>query len=425
MKNIKAIRTLQYCASQEGFDIPLDNFTNIDNKIEANKETIRNMMGGNKVIVKDTETQIKVDDEVKELGFNQYLKVLIEIPYFKNLYVLRRFIRDCGAISFYDNKTTEEMSYRIINQKGYEEMVRIPQGMKITRALKFFTLGDDKLLNMLQTKYSQIINTSVITGRMCVSVDPMDFLTMSVNNNNWRSCMALDGEYAAGALSYAVDKHTFMVYLKSDKEDENLKGVPSDVKWNSKKWRCLMYFDEEYETIISTKQYPFTSSKLMEEAIEMIKEVFGLENWTYKTIDSLYDLNISTYSKGLIFNDLEAMNSKMLIHCLVKDLDKDDRKIFAGEEVLCPNCNGDIIDYGGSFICSGCAERSICENCGGPINSNDELYCVDGMEICYDCMSECCVVCECCYETFWSDDPDVVYTEDGTVYCSGCFDEME
>ena len=152
MKNIKAIRTLQYCASQEGFDIPLDNFTNIDNKIEANKETIRNMMGGNKIIVKDTETQIKVDDEVKELGFNQYLKVLIEIPYFKNLYVLRRFIRDCGAISFYDNKTTEEMSYRIINQKGYEEMVRIPQGMKITRALKFFTLGDDKLLNMLQTK---------------------------------------------------------------------------------------------------------------------------------------------------------------------------------------------------------------------------------------------------------------------------------
>ena len=111
-----------------------------------------------------------------------------------------------------------------------------------------------------------------------------------------------------------------------------------------------MYFDEEYETIISTKQYPFTSSKLMEEAIEMIKEVFGLENWTYKTIDSLYDLNISTYSKGLIFNDLEAMNSKMLIHCLVKDLDKDDRKIFAGEEVRCPNSNGDIIDYGGSKL---------------------------------------------------------------------------
>lgn len=425
MRNAKAIRTLQYCIGQEGFDIPLDNFSKIDTQINNNKKTIIDMMGGKQIIEKQSETVITMDDEVKELGFNQYLKILIEIPYFKNLYVLRRFIRDCGPVAFYDNKTPDEMSYRILNLKGNEEMVRIPQGMKITRALKFFTLHDDKLLNMLQTKYSQIINTSTITGKLCISVDPMDFLTMSVNNNSWRSCMALDGEYAAGTLSYAADKYTFMVYLKSDKEDENLKDVPNDIKWNSKKWRCLMYFDKEYETIVTTKQYPFTSSKLMEEAMEMVKEVFKLKDWKYITINSLYDLNFSTYSKGLIFNDLEAMNSKILLHCLVKDVEKEDRKIIVGEDVVCPHCNSGEIDYGGSFVCSECAERSICENCGGPICNGDEIHYVDGMEICYDCMSECCVVCECCYETFWSDDPEVIYMEDGTIYCSGCYSELD
>ena len=251
---------------------------------------------------------------------------------------------------------------------------------------------------------------------------------MSVNNNNWRSCMALDGEYAAGTLSYAIDKYTMIVYLKSDKEDEKLKGVPDDVKWNSKKWRCLLYFDEDYKTILSTKQYPFTSSQLMEQAMLFVKDALHLENHEYKSVNSIYDFNIFLASKGLIFNDLEANNNGILIHSLIPknfDMKNEKVRIIPGDDVKCPNCNIDNIDYGGSFICSECADRSICENCGGPIANEDEFYYVDGMQICEDCMTECCVVCDCCYEAFWSDDSDLVYTDDGLVYCSSCYEETE
>lgn len=427
MNNSKAIRVLQYNTAKEGYDLEFDKFDGTNDLIVEKKSKILSMMGGKPIIEKEEAVSIKVDDEVKDLGYSQYLRLLIETPYFKNIYVLRRFIRDCGAITFYDNKTTEDLSYKVVSSKGNEEIIRIPQGMKITRALKFFTCGDEKLLNMLQTKYSQIINTSDIGGKLCISVDPMDFLTMSVNNNNWRSCMALDGEYASGTLSYAADAYTIMVYLKSDKEDENLKDVPNDIKWNSKKWRCLMYFDKDYNMLLSTKQYPFTSTQLMEQATKFVKETLHLENYEYKKANSIYDYNVSLGSKGLIFNDLEANNnSKMIIHSLIKKgYENVHTVVCPGEDVLCPNCGAGLIDYGGSFICSECADRSICENCGGPIAHDDERYLVDDMEICEDCMTESCVVCDCCYEAFWSDDPDIVYTEDGMVYCSCCFDSLD
>ena len=70
---------------------------------------------------------------------------------------------------------------------------------------------------------------------------PLDYLSLSENTYNWRSCHSLDGEYRAGNLSYMMDKSTVICYLKSN-DDVILSNFGPEVKWNSKKWRVLLYF---------------------------------------------------------------------------------------------------------------------------------------------------------------------------------------
>lgn len=427
MNTILTKRILHKCLTSEGFDI--DNLDEIETNILNNKSHIlHEYMGGYSIMENKDKTVISVDEDIKNLGFSQYLSFLINIPYFRNIYTLRRFIRDCGAIDFYNNKTSGELSYNVSVERGVEELVRIPQGMKITKALKFFTCGDSKLLTTIQTKYSQIINTSSIEGRLCVSCDPVDFLTMSINNSNWRSCMSLDGEYATGTLAYAMDSKTVMVYLKSDRPDEELSKLPG-VKWNNKKWRCLLYFSEDYKTIIATKQYPFTSSALMEEALLYVKEAFNLtDDYKYETFESFKktEYKFELASEGLIFNDLEShYNFPNGLFMLNGSNVEDVITIAPGQEIVCPKCKEHYLDYGSSFVCSECANRSICENCSEPIHQDEEMYYIDGMEICENCMTECCVVCDSCYEAFWNDSDYIVYTDDGDVYCCSCIEGME
>jgi hypothetical protein len=55
-----------------------------------------------------------------------------------------------------------------------------------------------------------------ITGRLCFSVHPLDFLSMSENNCGWRSCQALDGDFRAAALAYMIDSSTVVAYIEEE-----------------------------------------------------------------------------------------------------------------------------------------------------------------------------------------------------------------
>lgn len=84
-----------------------------------------------------------------------------------------------------------------------------------------------------------LIQEDKVTGILCLSIHPLDYLSLSENTYNWRSCHALDGEYRAGNLSYMMDNTTVVCYLKGEDEAE-LPHFPAEVKWNSKKWRMLL-----------------------------------------------------------------------------------------------------------------------------------------------------------------------------------------
>lgn len=185
--------------------------------------------------------------------------------------------------SFFDNKVEKEGNY------GYRGLKK---GMKLVKAFKFFE-EDKEALDKIQSLASQTIQEDKIEGTLCFSVHPLDYLSMSCNTYNWRSCHALDGEFRSGNLSYMLDNTTVVVYIKGI-NNTVIPMFPEDVKWNSKKWRVLWYVAKDCEYIFAGKQYPFESWEIMETARDIFIEIFKWDNshwchWTDPIIQSVKD----------------------------------------------------------------------------------------------------------------------------------------
>ena len=133
----------------------------------------------------------------------------------------------------------------------------VKAGSRISKAFKFF-IPDPEVCRHFQDVASEIIQQGSITGTLCLSVHPLDYLSISENNYNWRSCHALDGCHRAGNLSYMLDNCTLVCYIKGDKEVK-LPRFPAKVPWNNKKWRVLLYVSPNRELWFAGRQYPFTS----------------------------------------------------------------------------------------------------------------------------------------------------------------------
>ena len=144
--------------------------------------------------------------------------------------------------------------------------------MKIGKALhKFFDVycSAEKLEWIIQ-ELSRLIQENTISGRLCLSVHPLDFLSLSENQHKWRSCHALDGEYRGGNLSYMCDEVTVITYLKS-KEDTILPHFPSDVPWNNKSYSIQITVPPLATVYIQLKKERPLKGKTVSEKQEIVE----------------------------------------------------------------------------------------------------------------------------------------------------------
>lgn len=187
-----------------------------------------------------------------------------------------------SGLGYPDFRLDDLISFILENQENFFDnevreawnngSIEVPKGMKILRAFKYFCTDKD-LLNDIQSVASMAIQNDKITGTLCLSVHPLDYLSISENAHNWRSCHALDGEYRAGNLNYMGDSCTIICYLKSSHKAE-LPRFPEDIKWNSKKWRMLLFFDEDFNIMMAGRQYPFFENSLLLPIKHAIEEDF-------------------------------------------------------------------------------------------------------------------------------------------------------
>ena len=358
---------------------------------------------------------------------------------------LSAFIED-NLDSFYDNK--------VLNSK-YKE---IPIGMKLLKSFKHFEKNEETL-HRIQDLASSLIQGNKIKGKLCFSVHPLDFLSSSCNNYNWRSCHSLDGDYRAGNLSYMVDKTTFMIYLKGD-DNKIIPLFPKSVPWNSKKWRVLVYASENDYLMFAGRQYPFNSSYGLQTALDIYNNLvyadtratycewkdfyynsFGTKKLDYRYFE--YDGELVPIEKCIQnamcsthFNDVlisscyefpnyTILNPGSWWHSVGGLLEN---PIIVGGAVECLHCGKETIEMPETMRCSDCELRYgyeenesfvTCECCGTRIWFDDSYTVNDYYDVCSNCFQKEAFVCEDCGNSFFNEEKQ--YIPNYGEVCSYCY----
>ena len=218
------------------------------------KQQLYYAMGKQLIIEYPELISIKMNDDLREQSFNHFLDYITgEFSRF-NIATIVDFLYQ-NREGFFENKTVNP--YVIGNET-------IPCGMKLGKALKtyFSSYVDEATMQFLIVEMSRMVQNNKVTGTLCLSIHPLDFLSASENTYNWRSCHALDGEYRCGNLSYMCDSCTVMAYIKGDNYVK-LPHFPEDVLWNSKKWRCFFHIDFNNGLIHAGRQYPWFNEQML------------------------------------------------------------------------------------------------------------------------------------------------------------------
>lgn len=134
-------------------------------------------------------------------------------------------------------------------------------------------------IDKIVSKYLQNINSN-IKGKMYVSIDPFDYVTMSLNKSGWSSCHSLHkerdgvyvGEYSAGLFSYMCDDVSAIAY-RTDGEQYKYEFNKRSIMAESKAWRQMVFINKDLSYFIPSRQYPFRSEILTKIIREMVEEV--------------------------------------------------------------------------------------------------------------------------------------------------------
>lgn len=425
---------------------------NIDPLMEkwysAKREIIQKF--GNKLIYEAGNVRFTLTPEVQTSKLNDFI-ARIERVYGNN--PLAWFLYRNG-LAFFSNVVVENY----ILPSGET----IPKGMKLLKAFKFFE-KDENLLKTLQTEASMLIQENVIEGVLCFSVHPLDYLSSSENTYNWRSCHALDGEFRSGNLSYMCDKSTIVCYLRGKEEEVYLPRFPDTVKWNSKKWRMLIFLSESGQSMFAGRQYPFATESSLDIIKPYLNEALLLSayewsDWhddmiTYheytngkdndsthravvinKKIYTLTDL-VTNGENSLHFNDVLSSSCYIPYYrwrksdYILKTIG--DEHFTIGESAPCIACGQDVICSSEAMFCDNCFCNYVnededlieCECCGGRVWGEDAYITRDGSLVCEACINEYYSACDHCGN--WERTEELHYHhENEEYYCYPCWNRF-
>ena len=248
-------------------------------------------------------------------------------------------------------------------------------------------------------EHSMVLNNAKQHGKLCLSIHPLDYMTMSDNDGGWTSCMSWQegGCYRQGTVEMMNSPMVVVTYLCASED----MYIDVDKTWNSKKWRELFIINEH--VITPVKPYPYHDEKMTEECLTWLNELSGKiysdDNFLFENGDNrylnYYRLNATTRK---MYNDFASCQHLTKIKLPVPE-----------------KREGKIIRW--SFNYSG---KSECMWCG----STDSDYIEESSLLCDNCSDNnqykrCC----CCNERIDLEYDDYFCNNDGEYYCSSCRDE--
>lgn len=309
-------------------------------------------------------------------------------------------------------------------------------GQKTSRVInKLCTyLGYNKVdgYNRAFARYADSLSPMVIKRHTILSINPLDYLTMSFGNS-WSSCHTIDkdnrrgmpngyeGQYSSGTVSYMLDPSSMVLYTV----DAAYNG---DDYWNEPKINRQMFHWGEGK-LIQARLYPqdndcngdaYTPYRNVVQ--EIISTIFDFPNlWTLSKGPS----KVTQYviRKGTNYPDYQYYENVNVSR--IKG-DENNNAFQIGAEPICVNC-GDH-HHCESNICCCDEDRYTCCDCGDSIDEDDVIW-IDGETYCRDCVNYC-EWCEQYHrgESYFIADRDIYVCEscrdEDFYYCEECGDSV-
>lgn len=272
--------------------------------------------------------------------------------------------------------------------------VKVHVGEKTTRAINRICtyLGWDKVdgYNKAFAQYADSLSSGTVKRRVVLSVNPMDYLTMSFGNS-WSSCHTIDkenkrgmpngyeGMHASGTMSYMLDQPSIVLYTIDMSDD-------TDDYWEKPKINRQM-FHWGKEKLIQGRLYPqgndYSGNEYAcyrEIVQNIIKEIFDISG------DWQTDIGTSAASKYIIHEGTHYGDYYHFDNCSLSYFGEENtEKITVGAEPICVRCgkrhnDEERID---------CCVVRRCKKCGCIIYDGNPFHEIDGECYCAYCVHKC------------------------------------
>lgn len=314
-------------------------------------------------------------------------------------------------------------------EKSDGKKLKINPGCKTIKALgKIAETFELEGFEDFRICHSQILNQKHLSGRLNISIHPLDYMTMSDNECGWDSCMSWreEGGYRQGTVEMLNSPTVVVAYLSSNEDKMYIHGE----SWNSKKWRQLFIVDRN--AILAIKDYPYHNESLGKEVINWIKNL-AKENlgWEYDEVISidaedrfhLKDNDVDMYCDIMLnynhmYNDFGCLDTHLV--AFAKTFNKESfnyhydsyytLNLTYGGLNQCMVCGQteDDFDNSSCLACNDCQEITRCDSCGEECDES-ELYSVDGLRLCEFCYERRVHECEVCGESHLDDNLDKIF----------------
>lgn len=331
-------------------------------------------------------------------------------------------------------------------------------GQKTSRVINRFCnyLGWSKLpeYNREYAKFADALSPLTIKRHTILSINPLDFLTMSFGNS-WASCHTIDkenkrgmpnsyqGQYSSGTISYMLDSTSMVLYTVDAAYDG------TDYWTQPKIIRQMFHWGED--KLIQSRLYPQSNDcdgeaytpyrNIVQAIMAQVQDIPNL--WTMKrgrVDDDIVNAVGTHYRDYFSFENTTLSRPKGVCN---------ERVMTIGAHPICIECG--CRHYTEDNI-SCCDEDYVCASCGEHL-SRDDVCWVGDMPYCNDCVTWCDIcatyepnanttwiesenryVCNYCLERYytrcdecdeWYHNDNVCWVESAERYvCDDCINEL-
>lgn len=243
-------------------------------------------MFGNKLSINK---KIKLEPDITSI------KTMVEE--IKRKFPLYRFMLEKIKVEAFQTRRVSEVN---VHRYFYEDK-RVKSNMSIT---KFISLYGNKDLDTELSKMYQDIGKNTIY----LSINPIDYLTVSINNSGWESCHNFfKGCYRNAGLSYMIDRTSFISFASRS-------NVPYPLEfpfeWNTKNWRQMVYMSEVDSKTVFSRQYPYDSEEISKKVREFFEEITSeyfksANQWKVFTSERNAKVDVKRGDGSLVYNDVK------------------------------------------------------------------------------------------------------------------------